>query len=292
MRTNLSPKMLARAIGVSESSVKRWADEGAIRAARTNGGHRRIAIAEAVRFIRRSSLPVIRPELLGAPEVSEALPSGTAPGSDLGDADRLHDLLIDGRSFAARGLILGRYLAGARVAALCDGPIRQALARIGERWRGTDDGIFIEHRATEICAQALAAVRVTLDPGEGPVAVGGGGPDDPYRLPSSMAAVVLEESGFRAVDLGAQTPLVSLRQGVGAHAARLAWLSLSAVVADPGVLARGVDRLARELQGDGVRLVVGGRARAVLGRPRRGLFVAESMAELSAFATALVEADR
>jgi MerR family transcriptional regulator, light-induced transcriptional regulator len=50
---HLSPKALAAAIGVSESSLKRWADEGRLAAERTAGGHRRIAVAEAVRFVRR-----------------------------------------------------------------------------------------------------------------------------------------------------------------------------------------------------------------------------------------------
>ena len=54
MKPLLSPRELAQAIGVSESSLKRWADAGQIRVARTAGGHRRISIADAVRFIREA----------------------------------------------------------------------------------------------------------------------------------------------------------------------------------------------------------------------------------------------
>ena len=77
----LSPKDLADAIGVSESSLKRWTDAGRIRASRTDGGHRRIALEDAVRFIREAGVPVVRPELLGMPEMAAAQ-QDNAPGPD------------------------------------------------------------------------------------------------------------------------------------------------------------------------------------------------------------------
>ena len=61
----LTPKELAEALGASESSVRRWVDSGDIRIARTAGGHRRIPLTEAIRFIRLINAPVVRPELLG-----------------------------------------------------------------------------------------------------------------------------------------------------------------------------------------------------------------------------------
>jgi len=63
----LSPKEFAEAIGVSQSSIKRWTDEGRIEAARTAGGHRRIPIAEAVRFVRETGASVVQPQALGLP---------------------------------------------------------------------------------------------------------------------------------------------------------------------------------------------------------------------------------
>ncbi|MEM9791075.1 MAG: MerR family DNA-binding transcriptional regulator [Planctomycetota bacterium] len=67
MRNVLSPKEVALAIGVSESSLKRWADAGRIRVRRTAGGHRRIAIQEAIRFARYYGFPVVRPDILYLP---------------------------------------------------------------------------------------------------------------------------------------------------------------------------------------------------------------------------------
>ncbi len=49
MKQLLTPKQVARAIQVSESSIKRWCDRGTIPAEYTAGGHRRIPLAELVR---------------------------------------------------------------------------------------------------------------------------------------------------------------------------------------------------------------------------------------------------
>ncbi|MCX5741316.1 MAG: helix-turn-helix domain-containing protein, partial [Proteobacteria bacterium] len=68
----LSPRDLAEALGVSESSLKRWVDSGRITATRTDGGHRKIRLSEAVRFIRESGSPIVHPELLDMPEVAAA----------------------------------------------------------------------------------------------------------------------------------------------------------------------------------------------------------------------------
>jgi hypothetical protein len=44
--------------------VKRWVDDGKIRALHPSG-HRRILLGEAVRFVRATRSPVARPDLLG-----------------------------------------------------------------------------------------------------------------------------------------------------------------------------------------------------------------------------------
>ena len=52
MRDLLTPKQVARAIDVSESSIKRWCDKGVIETQYTAGGHRRITMAGLIEFVR------------------------------------------------------------------------------------------------------------------------------------------------------------------------------------------------------------------------------------------------
>lgn len=289
MKTLMSPKEVARAVGVSESSVKRWVDEGMIQATRTAGGHRRIGLAEAVRFIRSMGLAVVSPGALGAPEVARAL-DRAAGDAARGDADELYAHLLAGNAELARGLLLARYLGGASVAELADGPIRGAMGQLGELWHHREDGVFLEHRAFEICQQALSTLRLAVDPGPAaPFAIGGAAPSDPYRLPTLLAGLTLLDRGFQAVNLGAHTPIEALRHGAHTHQARLVWLSVSLLEdKQAGALRREVEQLARELGERGACLVVGGRASGALGlRRSEHLFLPTNLSELAAFAAGL-----
>ena len=270
----LSPRDLAEAIGASESSLKRWADAGRLHVTRTEGGHRRITFVEAIRFIRASGASVIRPDLLGLPELAEH----DAAGRD----EVLYQLLVSGRAREARSLVIGAFLAGEPVASLADGPIRAAMTRIGALWQHDQRGIFVEHRATDACLQAIDALRTMVDPpDDAPVALGGALSDDPYVLPSMLAATVLAAEGLRAVNLGPQTPVASLR-----HAARelqpvLVWISCSTSLAAATVAE--LTRFARSLHPAQTALVIGGRLAGEL-TAARPAFAAGTMAELAAFA--------
>lgn len=283
----LSTRDLATALGVSESSIKRWADDGTLRASRTAGGHRRIPRAEAIRFVRETGLGVVRPELLGLDELGVAAADASGAADD---TERLHDYLVRGAGGHARGLVLQLYLAGQPVAAILDGPVRSALARIGERWLHDADGVFCEHRATELCIQAIQQLRLLVAVAEGaPVALGGAPGSDPYLLPTLGAATVLAGEGLDAVNLGADTPLAALERAAAALAPRLLWLSVT--TPPPAELGREVARLARHLAPRGVQLVVGGQSARTLALPALpNLHVHAAMAELAAFARGLVRA--
>ena len=70
MKNVLTPKQVARALGVSESSVKRWCDQGAVPTQYTRGGHRRIALASVVEMVRQGKWQLVQPEALGLPPTS------------------------------------------------------------------------------------------------------------------------------------------------------------------------------------------------------------------------------
>jgi excisionase family DNA binding protein len=274
----LSPKELAAAIGVSESSLKRWADAGRIHVSRTEGGHRRITLSEAVRFIRETRAPVVRPEVLGLPEL------GAVEPEDAASEDAVYEHLIAGHAREVRGLVLARYLGGEPVAAIFDGALREAMTRIGERWRHQGDGVFVEHRATDICLAAVAALRAIFESPIGAAVVVGGAPEgDPYVLPSLMAATVLAAEGLRAVNLGADTPASALGHAVRHHHPLVTWISISAplVPARADELVAALHELARS-----TTVVVGGRHRGALAAHPEVTVVA-TMAELAARARGL-----
>lgn len=281
---------------MSESSVKRWTDDGAIVCSRTVGGHRRVSLAEAVRFVRRSGTQVVRPDLLGLPDHA-SLP---AKFSDVADpTEALYTALEAGHASTVRGMLQAMYLSGRSLAGVFDGPVRQAMARIGELWLHAEWGLVVEHRATNILIGALSTLR-TIMPGHdqsAPVAVGCAAEHDTYVVPSLMASLVMAEAGFTDVNLGPMTPSKVLINAAKYYHARVAWLSVSvpwpvgpSVTGEPkssGAVGP-INDLARVLAAEGTQLVVGGRGLGAMSAASvTDAVVAGSMVELAALARAL-----
>ena len=223
----LSPKAFAEVIGVSESSIRRWVDDGLINVMRTAGGHRRILLTEAMRFIRNRELRVLRPELLGLPDLTDLPPERREDGLT---GDVLFHLLMEHEAARVRGLILRSYLEETRLGALFDGPMAEALGRLGALWKHSEEGIFREHQATLVCIEAVHQLRALISPPHenAPLAVGGAPSSDPYMLPGLMASAVLADQGYREVNLGPDTPPSAFLAAVEEHQPDLVWLSLTA----------------------------------------------------------------
>lgn len=324
MEHTLTPRQLAQAIGVSESSLKRWADQGLIQVSRTPGKHRRITLPEAVRFVRQHQLAVLHPAALGMAELAHVSKHAANPAhSSYLTGDELADLLLAGESLRVRAYLLNGYLGGRSVASLADGPIRAAMERIGKLWEHEPAGIFLEHRATEICLTAVSFLRALLpvphhpltpairpqfgSPPDSPspspapstpapsatipIAVGGAPANDPYLLPSLLAAATLQEVGYHSVNLGPQTPTSALEQAIIALSPRLVWLSIS-TLQTPAARERELGELVTFLERRQTPLVIGGRALAHnFPNAQANLHVAGTMTELAAYARGLRASD-
>jgi MerR family transcriptional regulator, light-induced transcriptional regulator len=284
-RPFVSPRDLARALGVSESSLKRWADDGLVHVLRTAGGHRRIAVADAVRFARESGLRIEAPGALGL----DAMVAKRASVAGRTTTEALFAAFLRDDWRVARGLIVGAFLAGDSIAEICDGPVREALAQAGELWQHGSDGIVVEHRAVDTCLQALSFIRALIPaaPDDAPVALGAAVEGDPYVLPSLSAALVLADAGFREVNLGPTMPAEALLSASARYAPLLVWRTAS-IPTGHETLRQDLSTVLRGLA-PRVRVVLGGR-----GVPAGVFRMAErvphlgSMAELTGFARALL----
>jgi excisionase family DNA binding protein len=279
----LSPRELATAIGASESTLKRWIDDGRLQVVRTAGGHRRIPLSEAIRFIRDQRLRVVDGSVLGLGRDAEG---PRLPSSD--DA-RIHEILAAGDANRLRAALAALMLAGHSVAALCDGPLSRAMRRIGELWTGGEHGIEIEHLATDCCIQAMQHLRAYLsDPGPAaPLALGCGPSSDPYLLPPTMAATCLAEAGFRTINLGPETPMNVLRLGIERHRPSLVFMAFSTETSPVDDCLEQLDELAGAT---GLPIVVGGRIFHDRPAPRGRLHHATNMSELGGFARGIAAA--
>ena len=173
---------------------------------------------------------------------------------------------------------------------LIDRVVAPAMRSIGELWNHAAEGIYVEHRATDICSQALQRLRGFAPPADGqPAAVGGAPEDDPYTLPSLMAASVLASEGWAETNLGGRTPVASLARAAANGNARLVWVACS-TQGGATQLAPMLQALTRQLReaGSDAGVIAGGPALAGINAPTvAGVTYAGSMAELAAFARGL-----
>jgi excisionase family DNA binding protein len=252
----LTPKQVAQAIGVSEASLKRWCDKGLVRAVRTAGGHRRLALEDVLEFLRRTGRRPVEAELLQLPSIRSA----TTPKFDEA-VEHLAGALIDGNEELARRIVFDLYLARTSICDLGDRLFAESMRRVGEKWSCRDVEPFQERRACEICGRILSQLRRMLPdpPKSAPRAIGATLSGDAYRLPSALVELTLRELGWRAESLGTGLPADTLCVAIERLRPRLFWLSVSFVESVPGFLEQ-YQRLYECAQQSKARLVVGGRA--------------------------------
>lgn len=252
----ISPRQAARALGASESSLKRWCDSGLIATTRTAGGHRRLSVDAIAEFSRQAARPPVRPELLG-------LPASSTPGqrSLSVAADDLLAGLVSGDEERCRRVIFDLHLAGHSVARIGDVVVAEVLHRMGDLWEHRELQVYEERRACELCLRVLGELRSVVPGavgGRAPLACGGTPECDPYGLPTALVELTLRQHGWRASSLGARLPWATLQAAAERLRPRLFWLSVSHLDDEDQFLV-GYAEFQANLPG-GTSLVVGGRA--------------------------------
>src|ERR687890_1060025 len=94
----LTSKEAARVLGVSEASVKRWADSGLLPMEKTAGGHRRFRPEDLVAVRRAGATAADAPlqSKRGAPTAPEAQAPELDPGRAAALAEETFRALLDG----------------------------------------------------------------------------------------------------------------------------------------------------------------------------------------------------
>ena len=170
----LSTADVARLFNVTETTVKRWADEGALCCQRTLGGHRKFLIKHVIEFAEKNNL-----EPLGVLK----MPPGNQCTSQLQLAIMERDLPLLVDAFFERALSPERhnlaqflsYLYEHKIPLwqIYDGIIKPAMQRIGEAWQQGKIGIALEHQATYATLDALSRLqaRIHTKPSNGKTAI-------------------------------------------------------------------------------------------------------------------------
>jgi methanogenic corrinoid protein MtbC1 len=167
-----------------------------------------------------------------------------------------------GEGDAVRSLIHGAYQSGVAMETLAAFVIAPAMNQLGHEWEAGRIEVLHEHRGTQLCASALYELKAILEAQtdqDRPLAVGGCAEQDDYILANLLAEMVLLDVGWRVIDLGPHTPIISFRQALSEVRPRLLWISVSQLADRERFLAE-CRALYQEAVRAGVAVVIGGRA--------------------------------
>jgi excisionase family DNA binding protein len=293
---HLTTSQVAEALSVSESSVKRWCNSGVIPMVRTVGGHRRIPLEGFLAFLEQTNRRVQVP-LSGVddelPEVglsSSVVPQGdeSAVGGTQELLHRFQQAIERGDEATCRRLLTSLYAAKTSFAAIADQFVAAAFRGLGDRWDCGQLEVYQERRGCEICSRVLHEFRrlVPAAPDNAPLALGGAPEGDQYSLPSQLVDLVLQESGWRTMNLGSNLPLSTIAAAVQQHAPRLLWLSVSHLE-DSERFVEQYQTFRQSLPSE-LLVIVGGRALHDSLRPRlQYTGHCDNMLQLADFAVAL-----
>ncbi|MBV9928439.1 MAG: B12-binding domain-containing protein [Acidobacteria bacterium] len=215
----LTSREAARVLGVSEASVKRWADSGLLPMEKTAGGHRRfrpedLAAARRAHPAAGEAPPERRRHAHGA---SAPLTQALEPAREAALAEEAFGALLDGRDEELSSLLVNLHLHGLSVGQIADKVLCAAMRRVGNLWHAGELSVAQEHVATRTATVALQGLRVSVQAagaGEQMRALCCSVEDDFHGLPLRLAALTLEGSGLAVFDLGPSTPFSALAEAV------------------------------------------------------------------------------
>jgi methanogenic corrinoid protein MtbC1 len=225
-----------------------------IAATRTAGGHRRLLAHSVVEYARQSGLPIVSPRLLGLVARAESAAKKTAISAAV-----FCDALLRGDETGCRFVAHSCHMSGQQMSVFGDQFVSAAFREIGERWSHGEAQVYQERRACQICLALISELRQLVPEAKrGPIAIGGAWADDPYTLPTELAALVLRQNGWRAQSLGSGLPWDTLTAAIHDLRPKLFWLTASTIV-DVDSFVAGYRNFYGAIERE-TAVVVGGRA--------------------------------
>jgi len=236
MAALLTTPDVARLLGVTDTTVKRWIAQGRLQCVTTPGGHRRFERGEIERF---------RQALGGRSDDLEfQFLQHLLEGRDI---FKLQSVLIEMR---------GRLGAWWRVADI----LGAALTELGQEWERGLCSIFQEHQASRRFQQALwGCVAGLPSPSQEARSLLAAVEGDEHTRGLSLAELCLREAGWKSLWLGSPTPTPVLIEAIQKSAPRMVAVSASVFSSDSAILDRHCRSIASACRQCGATLILGGR---------------------------------
>jgi excisionase family DNA binding protein len=261
-KTILSTADVARLFNVTETTVKRWADEGTLKCQKTPGGHRKFEIRNVIEFADQNHFEPAG--TLTMPESDEH-----APAVQVAILGRNFPALVEAfvqKALSPDPLDLFRFLSflyehRIHLWEIYDLVVRPAMALIGEQWARGEIDISHEHRASYETLDALAKLQaqIHIKPPIGKSVVCACLGEEAHEIGLRCASNLFESEGWKSHYLGARNPHPALTVAIRELQPDAVCLSITHV-ADENNLAEQLGGISGVIHSAHGILIAGGRA--------------------------------
>jgi excisionase family DNA binding protein len=259
-QTAIPTREVATMLGVTETTVKRWADEGILPCVRTPGGHRKFRLTDIVRFAEENGLTVAG---TAPPPMSAAQMEQLRAGVALKDHQRIAAVFKEEALQADREglyeLLLYLLKNSLSFPAIADEVIRPAMAEIGLLWEQGKLAVNQEHAATHAVLEALARMAPNLHrkPAKSVAIVCSGPEGELHDVGLRCLAYSLEAEGWQVRYIGTNTPVADVVGVLRAERPALLCVSVT-TVRRKRKLAADLNAIARTARSLGTTFIIGG----------------------------------
>jgi len=205
----LSTADVARLFNVTETTVKRWADEGMLKCHKTPGGHRKFDVKYVVEFAERNNIEPAGTLSLGPTDV---LGKATEMALLSRDYPTLAQIFTE-KALTPDDADLYVYLSylyehKMHLWEIYDHVVRPGMAEIGNRWMAGLIDVSEEHQASGETLQALAKLQaeILVKPPVGLQAVFACIGEEQHEIGLRCASYLFQSEGWSIQYLGARTP--------------------------------------------------------------------------------------
>lgn len=231
----LTTSQVAELADVHPSTVKRWCNDGDLAYDATDGGHRRIYLADVLSLTRARGMETILDHF--APYEAHVW-TAIEEAVEEDNYERFRSLALgwlDRGKIDRMGWLFREFGRHPRIPfeSFGDKAIRSFMVEIGELWRSGALRSGEEHMATEMLVETLLRLRDEGAKAVGdadertPVAIVGAMEGDRHHLASLCLRIMLERRGWHVYYLGADVPVEDFAALQSQHRAELVCVSFA-----------------------------------------------------------------
>lgn len=260
MSTLLSTHEVARLLNVTETTIKRWADEGRLPCSKTLGGHRKFEMENIIKFAEKNGIALsgVLPPPMTTSQL-EQLQLGIVTRNYKKIADVLFEEIVQSDREGVTDLFL--YLLKHHIPfyIIADEIVRPALTKIGDLWEKGEISVHEEHIASQTVTEAL--IRIAPDihrkPPNGFAVAFACMEGELHDIGLRTLAYSFESEGWKIHYIGPNTPTDSIISFVKGLKPELVAVSFT-IVKDYDKFFKDLKKIVNEIHSYNGYLIIGG----------------------------------